>query len=214
MKKTLIALGILVVLAITAVSANIAIAKQLPQIRNVEKTMFKNLVQSYLHPSINGWGIGLNSASDTYLVAKFHVVSVKTLPRAQIAQIIRDAKAGNATEWSEVRDKIKASIDANSTTVIKGRIQINKQQYVLTDIINAETTFSANIRDKPDYSACTATNISAETCELQSAKVGDLSLTMKTAELEENKQRLWAGTMNFNSTSYTFVALVNPRIGD
>jgi hypothetical protein len=48
---------------------------------------------------------------------------------------------------------------------------------------------------------------------LQSTKVGDLSLTKKTAEFEAGKQKVWAGTMNFKEAAYTFVALVNPRLG-
>jgi hypothetical protein len=202
-------------IAITLIfSVSIVTAKQLPTVGTIEKNMFKNLVQSYLHPVITGWGIGLNTQQDSYLVAKLHAVTVKTLPRDQIIQILKDAKSGNATTWSDVRDRIKDAIDANSTTKVEGRIQINKDQYILTGIVNTETTFNGTIRTKPDYSACTSANISAESCENQSTIIGDLSLTRKSAELESGKDRVWAGIMDFNSTVYTFVALVNPRVSD
>ncbi|MEM7825227.1 MAG: hypothetical protein QXO27_04615 [Candidatus Aenigmatarchaeota archaeon] len=209
MKKILL----LSIIAVTLIlSASTVTARQLPTIGIAERTMFKNMVQSYLHPEITGWGIGLNTEEDSYLVAKFHAVTVKTLPRTQILQIIKDAKAGNVTDWSEVRDRIKAAIDANGTTLVKGRIQINKEVYILTGIVKTETTFSGIIRIKPNYTACVTANISTEDCENQSAQIGDLSLTRKTAEFEVGKDRVWAGTMNFNNTAYTFVALVNPRV--
>jgi len=211
MKKTVL----LTVIAITVIlSATVVLARQLPSMRDVDKNMFKNLVQGYLHPSITGWGIGLNTQQDSYLVAKFHAVTVKSLPRDQILQILRDAKAGNATDWSDVRDRVKDAIDANGTNITKGMIQINKQTYILTGIVKTETTFNGTIRVKPDYSACVSANISTEACESQSTQIGDLSITRKTAELDQSKDRVWAGTMNFNSTAYTFVALVNPRVGD
>ena len=211
MKKTTF-LGIIAVSII--LSAVIVAARQLPAVAITEKTMFKNLVKTYLHPSITGWGIGLNTQQDSYLVSKFHAVSVKILPRDQIIKILKDAKESNTTSWAEVRDQIKAALDANSTTMIKGRIQINKDHYILTCIVKTDTNFTGDIRTIPNYSTCSAGNISAEDCELQSTKVGDLSLTRKSAEFEAGKDRVWAGTMNFNNTAYTFVALVNPRVGD
>ena len=211
MKKTVL----LTMIAITVIlSATVVLAKQLPSITNVDKDMFKNLVQGYLHPSITGWGIGLNTQQDSYLVAKFHAVTVKTLPRDQILQILRDAKAGNATDWSDVRDRISDAIVANGTNVSKGMIQVNKVTYILTGIVKTDTAFNGTIRVKPDYSACVSANISTENCENQATKIGDLSITRKTAELDQSKDRVWAGRMNFNSTAYTFVALVNPRVGD
>jgi len=212
MKRTTVLLGIILMTAILSSSA--VLARQLPTIGNVEKTTFKNLVQSYFHPSITGWGIGLNTANDNYLVAKFHAVSVKTISRSDVLQIIKEAKSGNATSWLEVRDRIKTVIDNNGTTLVKGRIQINKEQYILTGIVKTETTFTGDIRITPNYSTCVATNVSAENCELQSTKVGYLSITKKSAELEQGKDRVWAGIMNFNNTAYTFVALVNPRTGE
>jgi hypothetical protein len=208
MKKIEI-LGIIAILAILSVS--IVAARKLPTIGNTEKGMFKNLVQGYFHPEINGWGIGLNTEKDSYLIAKFHAVSTKTLPNSRVAEIIKEAREGNSTSWSDVRDKIKAALDTEGTTKTKGRMQINKETYVLTGIVRTNTTFTTDIRTKPDYSACVKQNITAEDCETQSTKVGDLSLTQKTAEFETNKQRVWAGTMDFNDTSYTLVAIINPR---
>ena len=211
MKKTVL----ISIIAITVIlSATVVLARELPTIGNTEKNMFKNMVQAYFHPSISGWGIGLNTEQDTYLVARFHAVTVKTLSRNQIWQILVDAKGGNVTDWSEVRDRIRIALDANGTTISKGMIQINKENYILTDIVKTETTFNCTIKTKPDYSACVSANISTEDCESQSTNIGDLSLTRKSAELEQSKDRVWAGTMNFNTTEYTFVALVNPRLGD
>jgi hypothetical protein len=216
MKRNLLLAMIVIsmILSVSIVTANITTAHNLPALGVVEKSMFKDLVQSYLHPSITGWGIGLNTQQDTYLVSKFNAVTVKTLPRDQIIRILKDAKAGNVTNWSGVKDAIKAAIDANSTTMVTGRIQINKEQYILTGIVKTETTFNGTIRAKPNYTTCVTANISTENCENQSPILGSLSLTRKSAEFESGKDRVWAGTMDFNSTAYTFVALVNPRVGD
>lgn len=192
-------------------SATLASAKISGTLGEAEKGMFKDLVKQNINPAVTGWGIGLNTASDSYLVAKFHAVSLKSLPRKEILQILKDARASsNTVTWAEVRDRIKAAIDANATAVVKGRMQINKEQYVLTGIVKSETAFTGDIRTMPNYTTCNAANVSAEDCESQSTKIGDLSLTRKTAELNAEKHRVWAGTMNFNNTAYTFVALVNP----
>jgi len=182
----------------------------LDDLDDTHKDMFKRMVKNFFSPEINGWGIGLNTATDTYLVAKFHGVSVKTLPRSVVNDIIRQAKAENITDWDTVRDRIQAALQANGTVKSKGRIKINKINYILTGISKSESTFSADIKNLPDFDSCKDQNVSAEDCENQAAKVGDLSLARKTAEFEE-KARVWAGTMNFNSSAYTFVALVNPR---
>ncbi len=189
-------------------------ARELPSMGELEKNMFKDLAKQSINPAISGWGIGLNAASDSYLTAKFQLVSQKILPRQGILQILKDAKADNASTWSGVRDRVKAAIDANSTVVSKGRIQINKNMYILTGISRTNTTFSADIRSKPDYTACAAANVSAEDCENQAAKAGDISLTKKTSEVNPERYRIWAGTLDFNNTAYTFVALVNPQGGD
>lgn len=209
MKKAVL----LSIIALTVIiSVSIVAARQLPAIGNVEKTMFKNLVRGYLHPAITGWGIGLNTEEDSYLIAKFHAVTVKVLPRSRITQIIREAKQGNATTWTEVRNRLRNALDDEGTTLVKGRIHINKEHYILTGIVRTNTTFSGDIRTIPNYSECVAANISAEDCEIQSTKVGELSLTRKDAEFEPSKDRVWAGTMELNETTYTFVALVNPRL--
>ena len=211
MKRT-IALSIVLLAIIFSTSA--VVARELPTAGTVEKNMFKNMVQGYLHPSINGWGIGLNTVQDSYLISKFVVVTVRQLPTSQIVQIIKESKTSETASWTEVKDRIKTALDSINTTKIVGRIKINKNNYILTGVIRSDTTFSGDIRTKPDYSACASVNITNENCELQSTKVGDLSLTRKSAELETGKDRVWAGTMNFNNTAYTFVAIVNPQLGD
>lgn len=196
-------------------SASFAAAKGLPSFGDVEKSMFKDLAKQSISPTITGWGLGLNTAGDSYLVAKFHLVSQKILPRQEILQILKDAKASNSTvTWAEVRDRVKAAIDANSTVVLKGRIQVNKGIYILTGITRTNTTFTADIRAKSDYTACAASNVSAEDCESNSTKIGDISLTKKTSEINPERHRVWAGTLDFNSTAYTFVALVNAQPGE
>lgn len=205
-------LGILVLVTVVVIALSVTVAYgKLPTLRQLDKDMFKNMIKNYLSPSINGWGIGLNTNSDSYLVAKFHAVSVKILPRVDIANVLKQAKAENVTDWSVVRDRLKATLDANGTTITKGRIQINREKYILTGIVKTDNTFSADIRNTPNYETCKVQNISAEDCETNSTKVGDVSVTRKTAEFEPGKDRVWAGTLNFNSTAYTFVALVNPR---
>ncbi len=192
-------------------SASFAAAKNLPAMKEVEKDMFKSLAKQNINPVTIGWGIGLNTANDSYLVARFYAVSTKIIPRNEILQILKDARASNnITTWADVAGKIKAAIASNATTAIKGRIQINKEQYILTGVVRNETAFSGDIRSKPDYNICVASNVSAEDCEAQSAKVGDLSLARKTAEVNAERHKIWAGALNFSGTAYTFVTLVNP----
>jgi hypothetical protein len=205
-KLVFAAIAIFLALTVTLVTA-----RGLPRIIEREKEMFKTMVKSYFSPLINGWGIGLNTSSDSYVVVKFHIVSVKILPRIEIANIIRQAKSENVSEWSIVRDRLKLALDANGTTINKGRIQINKEKYVLTNITVTDTNLEAIIRAMPDFGSCKMQNISAEECEVNSTKVGDLSLTKKNVEFEKGKERVWAGSLNFNETAYTFVALILPR---
>ncbi len=212
MKKTVLFSMITIALVF---SAGLAMAKSLPVMKEVEKNMFKDLAKQNINPAITGWGLGLNTASDSYLVAKFHAVSEKTLPRKEILRILKDAKAGNGNAtWSEIKDSVKAAIAANSTTVSKGRVQINRETFILSGISRTNTTFTADIRSKPDYTACSASNVSSEDCESNSTKAGDLSLTKKMSEINPERHKLWAGTLNFNGTAYTFVALVNPMAGE
>lgn len=205
-------IGLLILVSVIVMTLSITVVSaKLGMIRQTERDMFKNMVKNYLSPAINGWGIGLNTASDTYSAVKFHVVSVKILPRVDIADILKQAKSENVSDWSVVKDRLNAALNANGTVMSKGRIQVNKEKYILTNIVKTETTVSADIRNMPNYETCKTQNVSAENCETNSTKVGDFSLARKTAEFEQGKDRVWAGTLNFNSTAYTFVALVNPR---
>jgi hypothetical protein len=203
---------VLVTIAISLILlAGLAAARSLPRIRNVEIEMFRNMIKNYFSTVINGWGIGLNTEKDSYIVTKFNAISVKTLTRAQIVDIIKQAKEENITDWATIKDRIKAAIDTNSTIINKGMIQINREKYLLTNIVISNTTASAVIKILPDYSGCKSQNISNEDCENQSTKVGDMSITKKTAEFEPNKDRVWAGNLNFNDTAYTYLVLVLSR---
>jgi hypothetical protein len=184
-------------------------ASRLKAIGEVEKAMFSNMVKNYLHPTLDAWGVALNTNQDSYLLSKIHVTRVQNLPKGQIVKILRDSKENaNTTTWAQVRDDVKAAIDSNSTTETRGRISINRDTYVLTGIDATNATFSADIRSVPDFNACAKANLTAVECELASTKVGSLSLTRKTSEVNSERQRVWAGTMDFNSTGYTFVAVV------
>lgn len=175
--------------------------------------MFKSMLTAYLRPAVDGWGIGLNTAADTYIVAKFHVTEVRTLPREQIVQTVRDARASpNMTTWGQVRDALRAAIAENSITETRGLIMIDKETYTLTGIKRTEATFSADIRYKPNYGDCINRSVSAIDCEAAAWKLGDIILTRKAAEVSGTTQRVWAGALNFNESSYTFVALVNPVV--
>jgi hypothetical protein len=141
------------------------------------------------------------------------VVSVKIIPRAQIVEIIREAKAGNVTDWLEVRNRIKAAIDANGTTISKGRISINGTKYILTNITKTEDTWSAIIREMPNYTACKEQNISAEDCEISAAQVGEVSVKKRATTELPGEPKVWSGNLTLNAVTYKFVALAYPRAG-
>lgn len=183
---------------------------RLPAIAETHKNMFKTMVRNYFHPVIHGWGVGYDCDSDTYVTAKFHVVDVKILPRTQITQIIRNARATNVTDWSVVMDEIKTAIDVNGTSVKKGRVSINGEKFLLTNIQTGDT-LSADIREIPDFSSCKVANISAEDCELNAKKVGDITITKRAGTELPGEPRVWGGTLNFRDNSYKFVALAYPR---
>jgi hypothetical protein len=211
-----ILLGIMALIVLTAVFSMTVIAarttaRNLRAVQATDKVMFKTMVKRYFHPVVTGWGIGLNTEEDSYLAARFHAVSVKTLSRARVRQIIAEVKESGDVTWEEVRDRVNAALEEEDATRIVARIKINKVNYILTGAVKDETTFSGTIREKPDYDACAATNTSSEDCELAATVVGEMHLTRKEAEFEEGKDRVWAGTMEFEGSDYTFVALVNPR---
>jgi hypothetical protein len=210
MKKTTLLL--ITVLAIS-LTVSIVAARELPAITAAHRNQIKTMLKNYFIPTIHGWGVGYDCTSDNHITAKFHVVSTKILPRHQIMAIIREAKAGNARDWSDVVDRLKAAIDANATIVSKGRISINGVKYLLTNISKGETSLTADIRTIVDFATCKQENISAEDCELRGEKVGDVTITRRVQTELPGEPRIWGGTLNFNNTSYKFVALVYPRSG-
>lgn len=203
---------ILLALVVSVSIASLVAARALPALRAADTTSFKNMVKNYFRPVVTGWGIGINTEQDSYLAARFHAVTIKTLSNARIREIIREAKAGNETSWTGVRNRLQAALDDEGSTKVIARVNINKVNYILTGIVRNETYFKGTIREKPDYSACTAANTSTEDCELQATQVGELWLTRKEAEFEGGRDRIWAGRMEFNETDYIFVALVNPKM--
>jgi len=201
----------LVLITILIISLTVTIAFALPRIAQTHKEGFKTMLQNFLTPVIHGYGIGFTG--DTYIIAKWHIVNSKILPRVDINDIIRQAKEENVTDWSVVRERIRVALEANGTIVKKGRIKIEKINYLLTNISVSETNAIADVREIPNWESCKQQNISAEDCELSGVKVGDVTITKRTKPQQEipGEPRVWAGTMNFNGTAYTFVTLVYPR---
>ena len=209
MKKIFLVVSILAIL----LTANIAAARELPSITAVHKDLFKTMIKNYFLPVIHGWGIGYDCASDTYITVKFHVVSVKIIPRTQTVEIIREAKVGNVTGWPEVRDRVKAAIDTNGTTMSKGRISVNGTEYILTNITKTEDSWSAIIREMPNYTSCKELNISAEDCESSATQVGDVSVTKRVTTGLPGEPRIWAGNLTYNTVDYKFITLAYPGAG-
>ena len=208
-----ILLAALALLAITAVfSVSVLAANNLPAIQTTQRNMFKNMLKTYFHPAITGWGIGINQEQDTYLAARFHAVSIKTLARQRIREITQEVINEEDPTWTRLRDRLNQALQDEGETQVKARIKINGVNYIMTGVVKDETTFSGVIRTIPDYDACIAAGTSTEDCELDSEQVGELSLTRKEAEFERGRDRVWAGTLTFEDTEYIFVALVNPPV--
>jgi len=209
MKKILVLAIIALVVIITA-STVFAInmhAMKLPAITSANKLEYKTMLKSYLNPVFDGYGIGING--DNYITAKWHISHLKTLSFGEIKNIINNT---NSTNWSELKEEIQNAIQSEGNTTTKGRIKIGNTTYLLTNIQITNTTASADIRNMPDYNACKQSNTSAENCESSTTKVGDLSLAKKTNAINtDDKSRVWAGTLNFNSIAYTFLAFAFPR---
>ncbi|MEM5834477.1 MAG: hypothetical protein QXQ69_01350 [Candidatus Aenigmatarchaeota archaeon] len=194
-----------------AAIASVSLARLGP-IGETERLAFANMIRNYLSPVIHGWGIGFDCERDSYITAKFHVLSVKILPFDQVASIIREEKnKAQVVDWSAVRERVRAAIDANGTIISKGRISINGTNYVLTNIVKTDTSFSADIRELPDYSKCRQQNISAEECELQSTKVGSISLAKGEPTGLPSAPYLWKGSLEFKGITYKFGAFAYPR---
>lgn len=211
MKKILI----LVVILVVSMAASLVFALNIPNIRGMrglpaitvtDKLDYKNMLKNYLMPINNGYGIGFNG--DNYITARWYITSVKTLNMTLIKEIVSNS---NATSWSQLRQQIQNALQTEGQTTTEGRISIGKTIYILTDINVSNTTATSNIRQLPDYSNCTSQNISAEQCESAAALVGDFTLSKKTSALNTTtNEQVWAGTLDFNSVSYTFVTFSYP----
>lgn len=209
MKKVLALLIVILTVSMTTiVLARNNSERNLPEIRETERNAFKTMLKTYFRPNIHGYGIGFSD--DKYVIAKWNIVSVKILPKNIIKEVLSNT---NATDWSEIKDEIEDAIKTNGTILEKGRIRIGKTDYTLTNITISNSTAYADIRLMPDYNECKQSNTTAEDCENNSTKIGYLSLTKKTNVIEdvEENTRVWTGTLNFNSTNYTFVTFAYPR---
>jgi hypothetical protein len=206
MKKILILVILVVIVTASLAFARSVMARNLPAITAANKLDYKNMLKNYLMPINNGYGIGFSG--DNYITARWYITSVKTLNITLIKEIVSNS---NATEWSQLRQQIQNALQTQGQTTTKGRISIGKTIYILTDISVSNSTATSNIRQMPDYSSCTSQNISAEQCESAAALVGDFSLSKKTNALNTTtNEQVWAGTLDFNSVSYTFMTFSYP----
>jgi hypothetical protein len=174
------------------------------------KNMFKTMVQNFFSPVIHGWGIGYDCDSDDYVTAKFYIINVRNLARNRVTEIIRNARQTNVTDWSTVRDRIQNALENEGTEIKKGRISIDGENFVLTNIQTGDT-LSADIREIPDYTSCKTENVTADDCELNAEKVGDITITKRAGIELPGEPKAWGGTLNFKEVSYKFVALAYPR---
>jgi len=208
--KEILALSIIALVVIITASAvlavNIRSAIKLPAVTAANKIEYKSMLKNYLSPVFDGYGIGING--DNYITAKWYITHVRTLPMDKIREIISNT---NSTTWSELKDDIQKIIQTEGNTTTKGRIKIGNTTYLLTNIQISNTTASADIRNMPNYNTCKQSNTSAEDCESNSQKIGDLSIAKKTNVNTDENTRVWAGTLNFNSIAYSFVAFAYPK---
>ena len=211
--KEILALSIIALVVIITASTVLAVNTpnirsyiKLPEVTVTNKVEYKTMLKNYLSPVFDGYGIGING--DNYITAKWYITHVRTLPMDKIREIISNT---NSTTWSELKNDIQKVIQAEGNTTTKGRIKIGNTTYLLTNIQISNTTASADIRNMPNYNTCKQSNISAEDCESNSQKVGDLSIAKKTNVNTDENTRVWAGTLNFNSVTYSFVAFAYPK---
>lgn len=167
---------------------------------------YKTMLKAFFSPVIHGNGIGFTD--DTYVVARWNIISVRTLSRNQIREVIGEA---NTTDVAQIRERVQNYLETEGTLMSKGRIKIGDTNYALLNIEVSDGAASADIIELPDYVACSEANTTAEECEQNSTKVGDLSLTKMDAAEGSTDQRVWAGTLNFKDVAYTFVTFAYPR---
>jgi hypothetical protein len=179
------------------------------RITAAQKNQFKQTLRNHFTSVRHGYGIGFTD--DTYVTAKWHISNVRIVPKVNVNQMIREAKQGNATDWEAVRQRVREALEAGATTVKKGRIRISGRNYALTNIVISDNAATADINELPNYAACKEDELSAEDCETNANKVGELSLTKKTSTSDANEPNVWAGTLTLNDIVYTFVTFAYPR---
>ena len=179
------------------------------RITAVQKNQYKETLRNYFTPVIHGLGIGFTD--ENYVTARWNIIGVRLLSQERIRTLIQESKQGNETDLDALRERIRNSLASSTQTVRKGRIRISGEDYALVNIVVSDGSATADIVDVPDYSACKAANTSAEDCETNSSKVGDLSLTKKTSVEASGEPNVWAGALNLDGTAYTFVTFVYPR---
>ncbi len=201
----------LVVIALVAMVLTATIVFALPKPLQNNKDAFKTMLKDYLSPVLHGYGIGFTQ--DNYITAKWHITNIKILNKTEIKDVIQKAKSENVADWNTMLVRIKSELDTNGMIAKKGRIRMEGKDYLLTTIQVSDANATAEIREMPDWNACKQQNVSAEDCEENATNIGNISLTKKTRANQEisGEPRVWAGTLNFNNTAYTFVTLVYPR---
>jgi len=201
----------LVVIALVAMVLTATIAFALPKPLQNNKDAFKTMLKDYLSPVLHGYGIGFNQ--DNYITAKWHITNIKILNKTEIKGVIQKAKSENVADWNTMLVRIKSDLNTNGMIAKKGRIRMEGKDYLLTKIQVSDTNATAEIREIPDWNACKQQNVSAEDCEENATNIGNISFTKKTRANQEisGEPRVWAGTLYFNNTAYTFVTLVYPR---
>jgi hypothetical protein len=208
--KNVIGLFIVAIVSVTILTSSIVFAenakksvRDMVAINQANRMEIKETLKNYFNPVSSGNGIGISG--DKYITAKWYVASVRALNMSEIKQTVSDS---NATTWAELRKDLQDSIKNRGFVVKKGRISIGNTTYLLANLQITNTTVSADIKALPNYESCSQQNITADACE-NTAKVGDMSVTLKTPAQEQVKdQKVWGGTLNLNSVAYSFVAFV------
>ena len=190
----------------TAVKAEAVSARITAQ----QKNQFKETLRNYFNPVIHGYGIGFTE--ENYITARWQITQIRMLSTSQVRTAIQASVQGNETDWDAVRERVRNAL-VSASTERKGRVRIEGIDYVLTNMIVSNESLTADIREIPDYAACRAANITADDCESNSTKVGDVSISKRTKPNQEipGEPNVWAGTMNYDDVAYTFVTFAYPR---
>ncbi|MBN2203166.1 MAG: hypothetical protein JW700_03200 [Candidatus Aenigmarchaeota archaeon] len=194
---------------VTATATAKKISASPGRITAAQKNQFKQTLRNYFSTANHGYGIGFTE--DNYITAKWYISNVKIIDRAQVNQMVMEAKHNDETDWDAVRERVREALGSETATVKKGRIRISKTDYALTSIIVSESAVTADISELPDYVACDEAELSAEECETNAEKVGELSITRKASTSDANEPNVWAGTLTLSDIVYTFVTFAYPR---